>query len=133
MLVKVFTAGELPHLVSTRDSRDRLDLVTDDVPVGAQLLRADRIIYHPGDTAAAHYHKDCHHVFFVLAGTGLLHTGGEPVRLSAGMSVLVGPGETHWFENDSDENFVFVEFWAPPPSDTVWTIAGDRCTWAPSS
>jgi hypothetical protein len=52
MLVKVFTARELPHLISTRDSRDRLDLVTDSVPAGAQLLRADRIIYHPGDTAA---------------------------------------------------------------------------------
>jgi hypothetical protein len=51
MLVKAFTARELPHLVSTRDTRDRLDLVTEDVPVGAQLLRADRIIYHPGDTA----------------------------------------------------------------------------------
>ena len=46
---------------------------------------------------------------------------------------LVGPGETHWFENDSAENFAFAEFWAPPPSGTVWTTAGDRCTWAPSS
>jgi hypothetical protein len=92
MLVKAFTARELPHLVSTRDTRDRLDLVT-----------------------------------------GLLHTGGEPVRLSAGMSVLVGPGETHWFGNDSAGNFAFAEFWAPPPSGTVRTTAGDRCTWAPSS
>ena len=67
--------AELPHLVSTRDTRDRLDLVTDDVPVGAKAIRADRIIYHPGDTAAAHYHTDCHHVFCVLAGSGLLYTG----------------------------------------------------------
>jgi quercetin dioxygenase-like cupin family protein len=113
MLVKVFAAGELPHLVSTRDTRDRLDLVTDEVPVGAQLLRADRITYHPGDTAAAHYHQDCHHVFCVLAGTGLLHTGAEPTRLTGGMSVLVEPGETHWFGNDSGEDFSFAEFWAP--------------------
>ncbi|HEY4464185.1 MAG TPA: cupin domain-containing protein [Streptosporangiaceae bacterium] len=132
MLAKAFAAAELPHLVSTRDTRDRLDLVTDDVPVGARLLRADRIVYHPGDTAAAHYHEDCHHVFVVLEGTGLLHTGDASARLAAGMSALVGPGEIHWFENDSAENFAFVEFWAPPPANTVWTVAGDRCTWAPS-
>jgi quercetin dioxygenase-like cupin family protein len=129
-LRKVFAAGELPHLVSTRDTRDRLDLVTDDVPVGARTIRADRIVYHPGDTAAAHYHTDCHHVFCVLAGAGLLYTDGEANRLEAGMSALVGPGEVHWFENDTDENFSFVEFWAPPPAETIWTVTGDRCTWA---
>ena len=132
-LRKVFAAGELPHLVSTRDTRDRLDLVTDDVPVGARTIRADRIIYHPGDTAAAHYHTDCHHVFCVLGGSGLLYTDGEANRLEAGMSALVGPGEVHWFRNDTDENFSFVEFWAPPPTGTVWTVAGDRCTWAPAA
>jgi quercetin dioxygenase-like cupin family protein len=131
-LAKVLAAGELPHLVSTRDTRDRLDLVTEDVPVGARLIRADRIIYHPGDTAAAHYHTDCHHVFCVLAGSGLLYSDDAAHRLNAGDSALVGPGEVHWFENDRAEEFSFVEFWAPPPTGTVWTVAGDRCTWAPA-
>jgi mannose-6-phosphate isomerase-like protein (cupin superfamily) len=132
-LRKVFAASELPHLVSTRDTRDRLDLVTDDVPVGAKAIRADRIIYHPGDTAAAHYHTDCHHVFCVLAGSGLLYTDDAATRLNAGDSALVGPGEVHWFENDRQEEFSFVEFWAPPPTQTTWTVTGDRCTWAPAS
>jgi mannose-6-phosphate isomerase-like protein (cupin superfamily) len=132
-LRKVFAAGELPHLVSTRDTRDRLDLVTNDVPVDAKAIRADRIVYHPGDTAAAHYHTDCHHVFCVLAGSGLLYTDGQANRLEAGMSALVGPGEVHWFENDRQEEFSFVEFWAPPPTQTIWTVEGDRCTWAPAS
>jgi quercetin dioxygenase-like cupin family protein len=129
---RLFVAGELPHLVSTRDTRDRLDLVTDDVPVGARHIRADRIVYHPGDTAAAHYHTDCHHVFCVLAGTGLLHAGGQACRLEAGMSALVGPGEVHWFSADGQQDFSFVEFWAPPPTGTVWTVPGDRCSWAPA-
>lgn len=132
-LRKVFAAAELPHLVSTRDTRDRLDLVTENVPVGARRIRADRIIYHPGDTAAAHYHTDCHHVFCVLAGSGLLYSGPQAIRLETGMSALVGPGEEHWFENDRQQEFSFAEFWAPPPSDTVWTVTGDRCTWAPAS
>jgi quercetin dioxygenase-like cupin family protein len=132
-VAKVFAAEDLPHLVSTRDTRDRLDLVTDDVPVGARRIRADRIIYHPGDTAAAHYHTDCHHVFCVLGGSGLLHTGQQPARLGVGMSALVEPGEVHWFENDTGLNFSFVEFWAPPPTETVWTVVGDRCTWSPAA
>jgi len=132
-LRKVFAAGELPHLVSTRDTRDRLDLVTDDTGVGARAIRADRIVYHPGDTAAAHYHTDCHHVFCVLAGSGLLYADGIANRLEAGMSALVGPGEVHWFLNDTAENFSFVEFWAPPPTGTVWTVEGDRCTWGPAA
>ncbi len=131
-LRKVFAADELPHLVSTRDTRDRLDLVTENVPVGARAIRADRIVYHPGDTAAAHYHTDCHHVFCVLAGSGLLYDGEHAHRLDAGDSALVGPGEVHWFENDTSENFSFVEFWAPPPTETIWTVTGDRCTWAPA-
>jgi len=131
-LRKVFAADELPHLVSTRDTRDRLDLVTENVPVGALAIRADRITYHPGDTAAAHYHTDCHHVFCVLAGSGLLLDGERAHRLDAGDSALVGPGEVHWFENDTGENFSFVEFWAPPPTETIWTVTGDRCTWAPA-
>jgi mannose-6-phosphate isomerase-like protein (cupin superfamily) len=49
------------------------------------------------------------------------------------MSALVGPGEVHWFQNDSSENFSFVEFWAPPPTGTVWTVEGDRCTWGPAA
>ena len=132
-LRKVFAAAELPHLVSTRDTRDRLDLVTENVPVGARAIRADRIVYHPGDTAAAHYHTDCQHVFCVLAGSGLLHDGEHANRLDAGDSALVGPGEVHWFENDTGANFSFVEFWAPPPTETIWTVTGDRCTWAPAS
>jgi quercetin dioxygenase-like cupin family protein len=129
-VTKVFTKEDLPHFASTRDTRDRLDLVTDDVPVGARHMRADRIVYHPGDTAAAHYHADSFHVFFVLHGSGVLHAGEGTVRLEPGSSVLVAPGEVHWFENDTGGEFSFVELWAPPPTATVWTVPDDRCTWA---
>lgn len=124
-MAKVFARERLPHLRSTRDSRDRLDLITDDVPVGASRIRADRIRYHPGDTAAAHYHTDCHHLFFVLEGEGLIHVDASARRLTAGTVAVVGPGEMHWFENDTDRDFAFVEFWAPPPVETVWVDAGD--------
>lgn len=122
--------SDLPHFVSTRDGRDRLDLVTEEIVPGSRLLRADRIVYRPGDTAAAHYHADSYHVFSILRGNGLLHAGEASFRLEAGMSALVEPGEIHWFDNDSDEEFSFVELWAPPPTETIWTVQGDVCTWA---
>jgi quercetin dioxygenase-like cupin family protein len=130
---RLFAAADLPHLVSTRDSRDRLDLITDAVPVRARQIRAGRVTYHPGDATAAHSHTACHHVFCILAGAGLLCTEQQVSRLSAGMSAYVGPGEVHWLVNDTDADFSFVEFWAPPPAGTVWTTPGDRSTWAPAS
>lgn len=71
-------------------------------------------------------------MFCVLTGSGLLYSDSDATRLDAGMSALVGPGEVHWFENDREQEFSFVEFWAPPPAETIWTVANDRCTWAPS-
>ncbi|MDW8065211.1 cupin domain-containing protein [Thermoflexus sp.] len=119
-MAKVFLKEQLPHWVSTRDTRDRLDLITEHVPVGATRLRADRIRYHPGDTSAKHFHTDCVHLFWVLEGNGLLHTGTETIRLSPGEVAIVGAGEVHWFENDTKADFVFVELWVPPPKETVW-------------
>lgn len=124
-MAKLFTASTLPHFDSTRDTRDRLDLVTENVPVGAKLLKADRIIYHPGDTCAKHYHIGCHHLFYVLQGEGLIFTEEGSHRLKPGMTAIVQPEELHWFENDTDENFIFVEFWAPPPEETIWIIEDD--------
>src|SRR5207253_1732658 len=110
LMAKLFRRGDLPHLRSTRDGRDRLDLVTDAVPVGAKLIRADRIIYQPGDTAARHFHTDCHHLFYVLEGEGLLHVDEGSFRLRGGMVATVGASEVHWFENDTSSSFSFVEF-----------------------
>lgn len=123
-------AADLPQLTSTRDTRDRVDLVTEDL-FGITDLRADRITYHPGDTAAAHYHRDAKHVFFVLDGRGVLHGDGEPISLGAGDVVIVDEEEVHWFENPHDATFTFIELWVPAPSETVW-VTDDQCTWAPT-
>ena len=124
-MAKLFTKDQLPHFESTRDTRDRLDLVTENVSVGATRLRADRIIYHPGDTCAKHYHLGCHQVFVVLEGEGLIYGPEGNYRLKPGMVAIVAPEELHWFENDSDANFAFVEFWAPRPTGTVWVVEDD--------
>jgi quercetin dioxygenase-like cupin family protein len=60
------------------------------------------------------------HLFYVLEGEGWMYVNGEQQRLKAGMVAVVFPGEIHWFENDTQDYFSFVEFWAPPPDETVW-------------
>lgn len=110
----------LPRWRSTRDGRDRLDLVTDAVDLDASLFWADRIRYRPGDTAAKHFHVGCDQVFVVLEGRGLLYVDGEGHRLEAGATAIVHAHEVHWFVNDGDAEFSFVEFWSPPPQETVW-------------
>lgn len=128
----VMKSDELPRLHSTRDTRDRIDLVTKDIFPTTD-LKADRITYHPGDTSAAHRHPDCKHFFFVLGGTGVLHCDDQEIQLGAGDVVMLEEDEVHWFENPSDANFEFIELWVPaPPTPTVW-VSQDQCTWAPNA
>ena len=124
-MAQLLTKDQLPHLTSTRDTRDRLDLIKDGFPIEKPRLHADRIVYHPGDTAAKHYHVGSQHVFVILEGQGLLRTPEGPLRLGPGDVAIVVPEEVHWFEKDTPGNFAFVEFWAPPPKETVWIEADD--------
>lgn len=117
---KLITKENLPHFHSIRDTRDQLDLITDHVLVGARTVKADQIVYHPGDTATKHYHTGCHHLFYGLYGRSILHMDMGSHRLAPGMVTVVTPSELHWFENDTQENFSFVEFWGPPPKEAAW-------------
>ncbi len=129
-MAHILKSSELPRLESTRDTRDRIDLVTEDI-LPTTALKADRILYHPGDTSAAHRHPDCQHFFFVLDGIGVLHADEAEIELGAGDVVLLEEDEVHWFENRSDGNFEFIELWVPAPSTpTVW-VSEDQCRWAP--
>ena len=116
---------DLPKIRSTRDGRDRVDLVTEEL-FGNTDLKADHITYHPGDTAAAHHHVGARHFFFVDAGTGIFHLDDRAYELHSGDVALADDGEVHWFENRSDDVFSFYELWVPQPRETVWVVEDDR-------
>ncbi len=124
-MAKVLRLNELPTYDSTRDGRDRLDLIKDGVPAPSDTIQADRIIYHPDDTCAKHYHKDSVHVFVMLKGTATVCTPEGCQPLNEGQAVVIYPNEIHWFENHSGKNYSFVEFWTPPPSETIWIVEDD--------
>lgn len=116
---RVIHANELPKLQSTRDGRDRIDLVTEEM-FGFTDLRADFIRYRSGDTAAAHYHVGARHIWFISEGRGLFHVDDETIEVGAGDVATAGDGEVHWFENPYDEPFAFYELWVPAPAETIW-------------
>jgi len=116
---------DLPKIRSTRDGRDRVDLVTEEL-FGNTDLKADHITYHPGDTAGAHHHVGARHFFFVDAGTGIFHLDDRAYELHSGDVALADEGEVHWFENRSDDVFSFYELWVPQPRETVWVVEDDR-------
>jgi mannose-6-phosphate isomerase-like protein (cupin superfamily) len=121
----VIPFSQLPKIRSTRDGRDRIDLVTEEL-FGFTDLKADHITYHPGDTAAAHYHVGSKHVFFVDGGTGILHLDDRTHELNEGDVALADDGEVHWFENRSEHPFSFYELWVPAPRETIWVVEDDQ-------
>lgn len=122
-MTRIVRAADQPRHTSTRDTRDRRDLITDET-FGLRSLRADIITYHPGDTAARHYHEDADHFFFVLSGSGTLHTDGI-YEVREGDAIRVPAGEVHHFRNDGDRDFSFFELWVPAPARTVWVDEDD--------
>lgn len=120
----VVHADELPRLRSTRDGRQRIDLVTEEL-FGFADLKADHITYRPGDTAAAHYHIGARHIWFVSEGRGVFHVGNETFELGSGDVATAGDSEVHWFENPHDEPFAFYELWVPAPRETIWIREDD--------
>lgn len=120
----VVRSSELPRFKSTRDNRQRVDLVTEDL-FGHSDLRADHITYAIGDTSAAHYHVGARHIWFVDAGSGVLHVGDETYELGVGDVASVGDGEVHWFENTGSVPFSFYELWVPAPAETIWIVDND--------
>ena len=56
----------------------------------------------------------------MLEGEGHILTPESKELLKEGEVALIEPEEIHWFENNSEGNFKFIEFWAPPPTETIW-------------
>jgi quercetin dioxygenase-like cupin family protein len=123
-MAKYFAKEDLPHFVSTRDTRDRLDMVKASTELGEHFM-ADRIIYHPGDDCAKHYHEGAYHLFYMLYGEGWVEIDYERYRMKPGSTIVIAPEEVHQFGNDKDENFAFLEYWAPKPSGSVQIVPDD--------
>lgn len=119
-MARLLQWDELPRYRSTRDTRDRVDLIKPET-IETDRFRADHVLYHPGDTSAKHSHPDAAQIFYVLRGQGKLFTSVDEYDLEPGDLVWLPEGELHWFENPTPEFFSFIEFWVPAPrAPTDW-------------
>ena len=61
----------------------------------------------------------------ILEGEGFIFTPDSKQLIKAGEVALIEPKEIHWFENNIEGNFEFIEFWVPPPTETIWIDEND--------
>ena len=75
----------------------------------------------PGDSTAAHYHREAEEIYLVTAGEGLVRVGEEEREIRAGDAVVIPPGEVHSLHNTGAADLVVACACSPPYSheDTV--------------
>ena len=120
-----------PVLKSEHDERRRIYLATRGL-TGTEAYRGEMIRYPAGTKAPEHHHEGAEHFQYVLAGTGTASLAGELHTLSAGDVLYNYDKERHSFHNDSDAEFIFVEFFVPGGCKTVWAPGADVCAWLPT-
>lgn len=70
-----------------------------------------RVTLRPGETTTAHNHHD-NEVWIVLAGRGVVRSGGAAERVAAGDTVQLAPLETHTLHNEAiDQPLTFLSVW----------------------
>lgn len=120
-----------PVLNSEHDTRQRIYLASPKL-WGTHAVKGEMIIYPPGASGAAHHHEGAEHFQFILRGRGTADTPAGRLEFEAGDLVYNFENEIHSFWNDYDEDMVFVEFFVPGESRTVWVPGADACAWNPT-
>ena len=120
-----------PVLNSEHDSRQRIYLASPKF-WGTPAVKGEMIIYPPGATGAAHHHEGAEHFQYLISGQGTAYLDGEECDLQAGDLLYNFENEIHSFANHTSESMVFVEFFVPGESATVWVEGANACGWQPT-
>jgi quercetin dioxygenase-like cupin family protein len=128
---KSFDWTREPVLQSMHDDRKRIYVATRTL-FETSALKGEIIIYPPGATCPAHHHEGAEHYQYVVRGAGIAVIDGLEQPLGAGDVLYNLENEQHWFRNDADEDFIFVEYFVPGTCRTVWAPGADICEWLPT-
>lgn len=74
-----------------------------------QTLEMAHVRVKPGGKMPLHSHPDGEQVYYILAGTGLLHMGGTSYELSPGKAAFIPKGIEHYTENTGNDLLSYVE------------------------
>ncbi len=53
-----------------------------------------------GKRTDAHYHRVTEEIYFITAGSGVMHLGADTCSVSVGDAIAIPPGTVHWIEAD---------------------------------
>jgi quercetin dioxygenase-like cupin family protein len=120
-----------PILESEHDARKRVYLATFNL-AGTNAFKGEMITYPPGAAAPEHYHVGAEHFQYILSGRVTALLDGTRHFLESGDVLYNYENERHTFVNESDSDFVFVEFFVPGPCETVWSPGANVCAWLPT-
>jgi len=120
-----------PVLNSEHDSRQRIYLASPKL-WGTHAVKGEMIIYPSGASGAAHHHEGAEHFQYLMSGEGTAYLGGEACELQAGDLLYNFENEIHSFANHTSEPMIFVEFFVPGESETVWVEGANACGWQPT-
>ncbi len=119
-----------PVLKAEHDSRERIYLATKGL-LATEVIKGEMITYPKAASGGAHHHEGAHHFQFVLKGEGVAVLEGKEFKLSAGDVLYNLENEVHYFYNVEDSDFVFIEYFIPGESKTVWQPDANVCGWIP--
>ena len=120
-----------PVLSSEHDARRRIYLASPGL-WGTNAVKGEMIFYPQNCAGAAHHHEGAEHFQYLLSGAGVAVLDGVEVVLNEGDLLYNFENELHWFRNDGDVEMVFVEFFVPGESATVWAPGANACGWEPT-
>jgi quercetin dioxygenase-like cupin family protein len=112
--VKIKNIGDVVAKVMSRPDQEGLIVrnVIDRNDAGARRIILLSSELPPGKVHLLHRHPNAEQIMYVLEGSCLALSEGEPVRLNEGDAVFIAQGEWHGVRNDTDRPVLTLVIYA---------------------
>ena len=129
--MKIINWFKEPVLNSEFDNRKRIYVMSEAL-ANSSVAKGEIIIYPPNTSAPEHHHVGAEHFQFMMSGEAIAVLEGQEHKLEAFDLLYNFENENHYFYNNSNSEFVFVEFFVPGDYKTIWSKNANVCTWLPT-
>ena len=113
-IVKIRNIRDVAAEVMTRPDQEGLIVrnVINKDDTGARKIILLSAEFPPGKVHLLHRHPNAEQIMYVLEGSCLALSEGEPVRLKEGDTVFISQGEWHGVRNDTNQSAVTLVIYA---------------------
>jgi mannose-6-phosphate isomerase-like protein (cupin superfamily) len=107
--MKLIRINELPDQGVSHNPRIRKRQILANGELGP-ITNYARAVFPPGEMAGSHLHNDMAEVFIVESGRGEIRVNDVAYVFSAGMAVVIEPGDVHEIVNSGSTDLVVTYF-----------------------